>query len=304
MANAPAGESSISQLLKILELQATPDGGFTAHPGQDEGRLFGGIVLAQSIVAAGRTVASGDIHSMHAYFLRAGRPATAISYGVERIRDGRNFTTRRVSAYQGADMIFEATIGFVQREEGISYQVPMPPAHGPEGQQSWWEATMGTPAEAAAEQGPPFMRGRRAWSNPIEIASGDPPGWKPTDTAFPERKVWVRPSGPLPDDPIIHAAAIAYASDSGMVATVGMRYGAWSPGGATASLDHALWWHHPPRFDDWLLYHSESPAAHGARAIMFGGMYRRDGTRVVTVAQEGLFRGAPRAPAVKTEREH
>jgi acyl-CoA thioesterase-2 len=102
----------------------------------------------------------------------------------------------------------------------------------------------------------------------------------------------VKPSAALPGDPIIHAAALAYASDSGMVATVDMRYGMWSPGGSTASLDHAIWWHHPPKFDDWLLYHSESPAANNARALIFSAMYNRQGIRVASVAQEGLFRQA------------
>lgn len=286
-------EQALSRLLQILDLRPTPDGGFIAEPDQQEGRLFGGIVLAQSIVAAGRTVAQGDIHSLHAYFLRAGRPATPISYAVERVRDGRNFTTRRVSAYQGGDMIFEATIGFVLTEVGISYQAPMPDAHGPEGQPAWWETF------AETQSGPPQeMEMHRRWANPIDVVAAAPTGWRPTDTEFPERKVWVRPSAVLPDDPLIHAAALAYASDSGMVATVAMRYGMWSPGGATASLDHAIWWHHPPKFDDWLLYHSESPAAHAARAVIFSGMYRRDGVRVVSVAQEGLFRQAARAEKV------
>ena len=285
------GEQSIRRLLQIFDLRPTPDGGFTAEPDQNEGRLFGGIVLAQCIVAAGRTVAQGDIHSLHAYFLRAGRPATPINYAVERIRDGRNFTTRRISAYQGGDMIFEATVGFVLSEAGISYQTPMPPAVGPEGQPAWWESFV------APQTGPPqememHRRTRHGWANPIDVVSAYPKGAKPTDTEFPERKVWVKPSAALPADPIIHAAALAYASDSGMVATVAMRYGMWSPGGATASLDHAIWWHHPPRFDDWLLYHSESPAANSARALILSSMYNRDGVRVASVAQEGLFRKA------------
>jgi acyl-CoA thioesterase-2 len=180
-------EQSIARLLHILDLRPTRDGGFIAQPDQNEGRLFGGIVLAQSIVAAGRTVQQGDTHSLHAYFLRAGRPATPISYAVERIRDGRNFTTRRVSAYQDGDMIFEATIGFVLSEPGISYQTPMPESTGPEGQAAWWESFV------APQPGPPqememHRRMRHGWANPIDIVSAYPGGRSPLTRSSPSAR--------------------------------------------------------------------------------------------------------------------
>jgi len=278
-------DPAIAHLLRVLDLKPTGPDRFVGVTEQDEGRLFGGLTLAQSVMAAGRTVERGTIHSMHAYFLRGGRPAKPIEYVVERIRDGRNFTGRRVSALQdGTDMIFEASISFTAPEEGVSYQEPMPPADGPEGQPSWWE-TLAPPPDQQREQ---F---HRKWVNPIDIRSGEAGGSRrPIAERLPHRAVWGKPIEPLPGDPLVHAATIAYFSDSGMIATVASVFGMWQPGGNTASLDHAIWWHRPPRFDDWLLYTTDSPVAHGARGLTWGSMYSRDGVRTVSVAQEGLFR--------------
>lgn len=292
-----SSEESIAHLNRVLDLKQVGTDRFEAITEQQEGRLFGGLALAQSIVAAGRTVESGTIHSMHGYFLRAGRPAKPIVYQVERIRDGRNFTGRRVSGYQdGTDMIFEASISFTAPEEGTAYQVPMPPADGPDGMVEYWKE-MGPGAEDDQQRERRGGGGPRRWLNPIEIVSGEAGGSRrPISERLPQRKVWGRPAGPLPEDPIIHAAAIAYYSDSGMVATVASVLGNWQPGGATASLDHSIWWHHPPRFDDWLLYDTKSEVGLSARGLIWGGMYTRDGVRVVSVAQEGLFR-TPKPPA-------
>jgi acyl-CoA thioesterase-2 len=279
----------MAHLLRVLDLRPAGPDRFEAVTEQDEGRLFGGLVLAQAVTAAGRTVERGSIHSMHAYFLRAGRPAKPIVYGVERVRDGRNFTGRRVTAYQdGADIIFEASVSFATPEEGFTYQEPMPAALEPEGQPSWWE-TMPPPPDQQRE------RFHRKWVNPIDIRAAEERPHRPISERLPHRAVWGRPTSPLPEDPLLHAAAIAYFSDSGMVATVATVMGGWDPGGATASLDHAIWWHYPPRFDGWLLYVTDSPVGHAARALTWGGMYSQDGTRIASVAQEALFRrGAPR----------
>ncbi|MBI2765833.1 MAG: thioesterase family protein [Chloroflexi bacterium] len=269
----------IARLARLLDVQPAGPGKFRAPVDQEEGRLFGGLVLAQAVMAAGRDGVKGNIHSMHAYFLRAGRPARDIDYGVERVREGRNFTTRRVTAVQDGDVIFEATVGFVLPEEGLSYQEQMPAdVPDPEGQPAWWESL-------PQPSNPPARRTR--WFNPIDIRTA---GKHPRVEGLPHRSVWARPAAPLPEDPLVHAAAIAYASDSGMVATVATMFGVWAPGTSTASLDHAIWWHHPPRFDDWLLYATDSPVANAARALIWGGMYSRDGVRVASVAQEGLFR--------------
>ncbi len=284
-------EKSMAHLLRVLTLRPSGADRFEANTEQEEGRLFGGIVLAQSVVAAAATVESGTIHSMHGYFLRAGRPLKPIVYQVERIRDGRNFTGRRVSAYQdGADMIFETSVSFTTPEEGVSYQEPMPMAVAPESQPTWWETLAPAPDQQRE-------RIRRDWVNPIDVRAGETGGIRGITERLPHRKVWGRPVLPLPEDPTIHAAAMAYFSDSGMIATVASVFGMWQPGGATASLDHAIWWHRPPRFDDWTLYVTDSPVAHGARGLTWGGMYSKDGVRVASVAQEGLFRRAPKPPA-------
>ncbi|OAI43887.1 hypothetical protein AYO38_10255, partial [bacterium SCGC AG-212-C10] len=257
----PKIDPAMAHLLRVLDLKTTGPDRFEAITEQEEGRLFGGLVLGQAVVAAGRTVASGTIHSMHAYFLRAGRPAKPITYTVECIRDGRNFTGRRVTAYQdGDDIIFEASLSFVTPEKGAEYQEPMPAAEGPEGMPIWWE-TLAPPPDQQREMH------RHKWVNPIDVRAGESGGPRPISERLPSRKVWGKPVGPLPEDPILHAAAIAYFSDSGMIATVASVLGNWNPGGATASLDHALWWHHPPRFDDWLLYQTDSPVGHSARAL-------------------------------------
>ncbi|MBI5948752.1 MAG: thioesterase family protein [Chloroflexi bacterium] len=277
-------KAAMAHLLRVLTLKPTGPDRFEAVTEQEEGRLFGGLILAQSVMAAGRTVETGVIHSMHGYFLRAGRPAKPVEYVVERIRDGRNFTGRRVSALQdGTDMIFEASVSFTTPEDGISYQAPMPEAPAPDGQPSWWE-TLGRAPEQQRE------RFHRRWVNPIDIRSAETGPRPPLSERLPHRAVWGKPALPLPEDPLIHAATMAYYSDSGMIATVASAFGMWQPGGATASLDHTVWWHRPPRFDDWLLYTTDSPVAHSARGLIWGGMYSPSGVRVASVAQEGLFR--------------
>lgn len=286
-------DKAVAFLLRQLNLEPTDYDHFRGQPGQEEGRLFGGLVLAQSVVAAGRTISFGAIHSLHAYFLRAGQPKDPIDYNVERVREGRNFLTRRVTTVQAGHTIFEASVSFVAPEEGISHQEPMPEAPDPETCEPWW-TTIAMPR--MAEQLPPGMadRMRRSMNHPIDLRSAARPTRESDgDGRLPARMVWGKMNAPLPEDPILHAAAMVYLSDSGLVATVAHHYGIWMPGGASASLDHAMWFHRPPRFDDWILYVSESPAAHAARGLMFAGMYDREGVRVASVAQEGLFRKPP-----------
>lgn len=288
----PGEGPGIEGFLRQLALEPADYDRFRGMPGQEEGRLFGGLVLAQAIVAAGRTAGFGSIHSLHAYFLRAGKPQDPIDYSVERIREGRNFLTRRVTAIQAGHTIFEASVSFAAEEEGIAHQAPMPAAPEPESCPPWW-TTIALPRMAAV---PPAMaeRMRSRLGRPIDLRSAaEPTRANDGSGRLPARAVWGRMVEPLPEDPVLHAAALGYFSDSGLVATVAHHYGLWQPGGSTASLDHAMWFHRPPRFDDWVLYVSESPAAYAARAIMLAGMYDRSGRRIATVAQEGLFR-APR----------
>lgn len=275
--------------VRQVNVRPTDYDNFRGDVDQEEGRLFGGLVLAQSLVAAGRTTNFGNIHSLHAYFLRAGQAKEPIDYGVERIREGRNFLTRRVTAHQGGHTIFEASVSFVASEDGISHQEPMPEVPDPEQCEEWWK-TIAMPRMAISDN-PMAQRMNRRWNNPIDLRAATQPTRENDGSGrLPQRMVWGRMSGTLPEDPILHAAAMVYLSDSGLIATVAHHYGIWMPGGASASLDHTMWFHRPPRFDDWILYVSESPAAHSARAVMFAGMYNRRGERIASVAQEGLFR--------------
>jgi len=256
---------------------------YLGDPGSGEGRLFGGLVAAQSVVAAYRTLPAAEqspIHSLHAYFLRPGRYAVPIRFVVHRIRDGRTFTTRRVVAHQGGEAIFNLSASFARPEQGLSHQAPMPPTPPPDGLQSWRQLR----ARVQGEELPPDR-------DVVEVRVVDPAEVDPDKPKPPQRKMWLRLRGELPDDVVLHSAALAYASDRTLLSTALRRAGI-VPGGnyRGASLDHAMWFHHPPRFDDWLLYVSESPIAHAARGLIFGSMFAPDGRQIASVAQEGLIR--------------
>lgn len=282
-------QEAITDWVRQIDVRPTDYDNFRGDVDQQEGRLFGGLVLAQSLVAAGRTVSFGNVHSLHAYFLRAGQSKEPIDYSVERIREGRNFLTRRVTAHQAGHTIFETSISFVGPEDGVSHQAPMPEAPDPETCQPWW-VTIAEPRMAAASAAVTSRMARR-WNNPVDLRAAAQPTREDAGSGrLPSRMVWGRMMAALPPDPLIHAAAMVFLSDSGLVATVAHHYGIWMPGGSSASLDHTMWFHRPPSFDDWILYVSESPAAHSARGLIIAGMYNRKGERVASVAQEGLFR--------------
>jgi len=273
----------LERLLRQLDLERMDRDLFLGDPGPGEFRLFGGLVAAQSVMAAYRTVEEGGaMHSLHAYFLRPGKYAVPIRYVVYRIRDGRSFTTRDVVAYQSGEAIFGLSCSFVKPQDGISHQEPAPELPGPEGLPEW-EFMRVDNTEANAM----MKRWRR--ENPIEVLAVDRDGPPPGDT--PRRRVWMRVRGTLPDDPAVHAALMAYASDSGLIATARQPHGIPRGGMNSASLDHSIWFHRTPRFDSWLLYTSESPVAHEARALILAQMYDQSGVRVASVAQEGLIRG-------------
>jgi acyl-CoA thioesterase-2 len=237
------------------------------------------MVAAQSVMAAGRTVEPGrSLHSLHAYFLRPGRHDIPIRFVVDRIRDGGSFTTRRVKAHQGGEAIFNLSASFARPEAGISHQVSMPEAPGPEGlpESKSFRAK-------ASERG-----GELHTDSAVEVRACDPLGDGSVGEAH--QRNWIRVRGPLPDDPLIHTAVLAYASDRTLLLTAARPHGVPWGKCMAASLDHALWIHRPVRLDDWLLYASESPVAHNARGLAFGGVYYTDGTRVASVAQEGLIR--------------
>ncbi|RLC59535.1 MAG: acyl-CoA thioesterase II [Chloroflexi bacterium] len=284
-----SGSRQLNLLLKSLELDQLDHDLFLGDVGKGQGRLFGGLVLGQCIVATSRTVESGSIHSLHSYFLRPGSHGPPIRYVVQRIRDGRTFTTRDVVAYQAGEAIFQMSCSFSRPEDGLDHQQPMPEAAGPEKMPDWDFVRPDRPRENEQMQ-----RWRR--ERPIEVRSADPND--PAAMGRELRQVWIKPKGVLPEDPAIHAAVMAYSSDMGLISTArhALKLMRFDAPGAAASLDHAIWFHHTPRIDDWLLYSSHSPIAHAARALIHGQMHRRDGTHVLSVTQEGLIR-VPRQKA-------
>ncbi len=270
-------ESPFDELLENLDLEALDADLFLGDPGRGQGRLFGGTVAAQCVMAAGRTVAAGrHLHSLHAYFLRPGRHDVPLRFVVDRIRDGRSFTTRRVKAHQAGEAIFNLSASFAIPEEGIAHQDPMPEAPGPEG--------LADRDALRAEQGFPPV------TSPVEVRMCEP-----LDPAHPEpsparQRNWIRVRGKLPDDPLLHTAMLVYATDRTLLSTASRPHAIPWEQQISVSLDHAVWIHRPVQMHGWLLYTSESPVAHAARALNFGAVYQADGQRVASVAQEGLIR--------------
>ncbi|HEY7802800.1 MAG TPA: acyl-CoA thioesterase II [Dehalococcoidia bacterium] len=281
-----AASRHLDALIQQFDLERLDSDLFLGDAGKGEGRLFGGLVAAQSVVAAYRTVAAEDaaLHSLHAYFLRPGRHNVPIRYVVYRIRDGRTFTTRDVVAYQAGEAIFNLSSSFTRPEPGASRQEPMPAVPDPDGLPEW---------QFVRARNDEQLRHSRRWQNsPIEMRACDDPREAPAE-ASPRRRVWMRVRGTLPEDPVVHAAMLTYASDRGLLQTARRGVEWMARPAMSASIDHAIWYHRPPRFDGWVLYTSESPVAHAARALIFAQMHAADGTRIASVAQEGLVRMGP-----------
>jgi acyl-CoA thioesterase II len=253
------------------------------------GRVFGGQVLAQSVVAAGRTVhdlegAPRRIHSLHGYFLRPGDPNRPIRFAVERLRDGRSFSARRVHAIQSGRPILSMITSFQTGDGGLDHQDPMPDAPSPESLQTMTEelATMDEPAASL-------------WSEDKAIDARHPEGGiyiRPGRQLKAQQSVWLKAMGQMPDDPLLHAAVLAYCSDYFLLEPVLRRHGlAWSDRRLNvASLDHAMWFHRPGRADNWMLYTQSSPSASSGRGLATGQMFNADGILVASVAQEGMVR--------------
>src|SRR5438093_5683858 len=282
----------LDDLIALLDLEELEVNLFRGRsPQENRQRVFGGQVAGQALVAAGRTVERGIVHSLHAYFLRPGDPATPILYQVDRIRDGHTFTTRRVVAIQHGQAIFHLSASFQPEEVGPDHQVPMPEAPDPESLPSW-EERIGPLVENAPEPVRRWLtRDRPIDVRPVEFVDPFHPVPRP-----PRQLVWIRANGHLPDRPLLHQFAVAYASDLTLLDTATLPHAiAWNdPRYIMASLDHAMWFHRPFRADEWLLYAQVSPAAHGARGFTMGHLFGRDGTLVASVAQEGLVRPAAR----------
>ena len=279
-------QGALDDLVDLLDLEPIEVNIFRGiSPKEDRQRVFGGQVAGQALVAAGRTVSAGTVHSLHAYFLRPGDPSVPILYEVDRIRDGRSFTTRRVVAIQHGHAIFNLSASFHVREAGFDHQLPMPPVPEPE--------TLPTFAERMApwreRLGDWYTRPRPIDTRHVDVLPADRKRPLP-----PHQLVWFRADGKLPDDPLLHACVVAYASDLTLLDTTTLPHdvSGFEDHGRLmmASLDHAMWFHRPFRADDWLLYDQKSPTVAGARGFARGSIYTRDGRLVVSVAQEGLVR--------------
>jgi acyl-CoA thioesterase-2 len=281
--------SIVAELLELLELEKLE---VNIYRGQNRdlgtGRVFGGQVFAQALVAARRTVDEArEAHSVHGYFLRPGDLKAPIVYFVDRPRDGGTFTSRRVTAIQHGEAIFHLSASFHVQEPGLDHQDRMPQVQDPDSIKPELEQV-----RENAQVLPPELRTVITQDRPIDFRS--PQSHLPGGPVAgePERYVWFRVIDALPDDPIIHQAILAYASDYGFLPTAlrphGVRYG--DPRLFLASLDHTLWMHRPFRADEWLLYVMDSPNAFGARGFVRGQVFTRSGLLVASVAQEGLLR--------------
>ncbi|NWF65708.1 MAG: thioesterase family protein [Chloroflexi bacterium] len=279
MPTAKPRRSPLATLLSLLTLDPLDRDLFLASTPRGEGRLFGGLVAAQSTLAAGATVPhERQLHSLHAYFLRPGQHGVPIRLLVDRIRDGRSFTTRRVVAHQAGEAIFNLDASFCVPEAGVAHQDPMPDAPAPEGLPDWEELR----SEMLHD-----TRAKRRQAVEVRVCDPDDPSGAQQP---PHKRVWLRPIGPLPEDRRIHEAFYVYASDRTLLSTASRPHGLPWGRRSVASLDHAVWLHRPARFEGWILYASHSPVAFAARGLVLGAMYDTRGARVASVAQEGLVR--------------
>lgn len=274
-----AHETPLSRLVRRLDLATQGNDGFTAVAGRGSGRLFGGLVAAQAVVAASRTVEHALLHSLHAYFLRAGRADGAIRFQVERTRDGRRFASRRVTALQDERPIFEMLASFTRALDGFAHQDPLPALPPPDGLEDWEQARARL-VGAARPNG-----NLEAFDVRVIEPERDAPGAR----SAPSRTTWLRARGDVPDDPVLAAALVVYASDRTLLRCAGRPHGLEWARQPPASLDHAVWLHGTARLDDWFVYDCHSPAAHAGRGLAFGAMYARSGERFATVVQEGLL---------------
>jgi acyl-CoA thioesterase II len=278
----------VHDLLRLLDLEPIEH---DIYRGRNRdigtGRVFGGQVLAQALVAARRTVEADRVaHSMHGYFILPGDLSTPIVYFVDRLRDGKSFTTRRVTAIQHGRAVFNMSASFHRVEDGIEHQTAMPEAPPPDTLPSELDRM-----RAEAHRIPGALRDVLTQDRPIDFR---PVGANPFDASprQPTRTVWLRAMGGMPDERLAHQAVLAYASDYGLLAAAVQPHGMTirDAGLQAATLDHAIWFHRDFRVDDWLLYSMESPVAAGARGFARGTVFGRDGRLVASVAQEGLLR--------------
>jgi len=278
----------VEQLIALLDLEPIEENIFRGVSPKDRfQRVFGGQVLGQALVAASRTVEDRLAHSLHAYFLVAGDPKVPILYEVDRSRDGKSFSSRRVVAIQHGRQIFHMSVSFQVDEPGLEHQIDMPNVPGPE--QLPTELEM---RRKMADRVPEQYREHFLADRPIEIRPVEPEEPLNPEKRAPYQHNWIRATGKLPDDVALQQCVLAYASDMSLLDTALMPHGiGWFDNKIQmASIDHAMWFHRPFRADEWLLYSQDSPCAAGARGFNRGLIYSQDGKLVASVAQEGLMR--------------
>lgn len=271
-------------LLELLDLETIEVNIFRGrHSNNERQRTFGGQIAAQALMAAGRTVQRGRVHSLHSYFLRPGDSSAPTLFEVDRLRDGRSFTTRRVVAIQHGQAIYTLQTSFHTDEVSLDHQMLMPQVPDPETLIS---------ARAALAQEVGVSADWLNWMNPIEqrYVTGLP--WGAERTREPRQQLWIKADGTVPDDPLLHACIVTYASDMNLFDTIlsshSIRFD--DPQFMGASLDHCMWFHRDVRADDWLLYDMDSPIAHAGRGLARGFLFSRDGQLQVSMVQEGLSR--------------
>ncbi|MCB8905190.1 MULTISPECIES: acyl-CoA thioesterase II [unclassified Streptomyces] len=285
----PDAHNALDALLDLLDLERIERDIFRGESRSAlVPRVFGGQVAAQALVAAGRTVPADRLaHSLHAYFLRPGDPGAPIVYTVDRIRDGRSFTTRRVVAVQHGQPIFHLSASFQTYEEGLDHQADMPAAPDPE--------SLPTPAEMLPRHLPREVADRLIEARAaVDLRYAEVPPWGSVgEPREPRSQVWFRTNGKLADDPLLHVVLATYVSDMTLLDSVLLAHGrgGWAVGDVVgASLDHAMWFHRPFRADEWLLYDQESPTASGGRGLGQARIYTQDGRLAISVIQEGVVR--------------
>lgn len=289
MSRSNAKSSAMEKLIAILDLEALEENLFRGNsPQVGWQRVFGGQVIGQALMAAQRCVDEDRyVHSLHAYFLRPGDPSIPIVYQVDRMRDGASFSTRRVTAIQHGKPIFIMSTSFQLEEPGFDHQIDMPVVKQPEellDEEKLKEFYLRHAPEAV----------RRYWSHerPIEIRPTSLTHYISPEKLDPRQDIWVRATGPVPDERHFQAAVLAYLSDMTLLDTSLYAHGTsiFDQTLQVASIDHAMWFHRPCRLDDWLLYTQDSPSAFGARGMTRGSLFTRSGLLVASVAQEGLIR--------------
>lgn len=285
---------TVPDLITVLDLETLGRDSYRGKsPQTGWQRTFGGLVIAQALVAASRTVETRAPHALHGFFMLPGDPAVPIDFMVTRLRDGRSFATRHCVALQHGVPIFTLIASFQAAEDGFDHQIAMPDVPPPE--------ALPSEAEILDRFGASLPAGIRRYlerERPIELRPVNLDRFTTAPSAasaLPAQRVWIRAAGALPADPALHQAVLAYLSDMTLLEAtlVAHNRSLFEPGLQVASLDHSIWFHRPARVDGWLLYAQDSPSASGARGLARGSLFAQDGTLVASVAQEGLIRERP-----------